>query len=303
MFPRGQYLLQTEDVDEDLKAQLPEATHQSKGLSMVKVELNKGADVSIRGFGLPFSNPGHPSEQRLLNGAPIIGSVRLEDIFSLRTYYILVPLMASSAMSKFAADKIGPVVSYPYGEEHSWDLERYDAMLPNCRGQKFEPAPYFNNDVKQVAVVTQSEVQDVWWLYRVAEEVKEKKLPAYLVPLRDDSRQYYYAIMSKPGRLDEAFGVPAAKIDPAWRRFMKLGQLVLHMGKSDGTDGGDWDAQIVESPRNIHALKDHNIDNIHDLVFFVRRPNVPESKGIDFELASFDSRDAANQALKQNVAS
>lgn len=302
MFPRGQYLLQAEDVDEDLKAQLPEAVRTAKGASFIKVELGEGANVMIRGFGLPFSNPGHPSEQWLLKGAPIVGNIRLEDIFKLRAYHVLVPLLASSVMSKFAADKVGPAVSYPYGEEHTWDLERYDAMLPNCRGQKFEPAPYFNSDDKHVAVVTQSEVQDIWWLYKVAEKVKDTALPTYLVPLRADVPRYYYAIMRKPAWLHEAFGIPAAQIDPAWRRLTKLGQLVLHMGKPDGADGGDWDAQIVESPRAVHALQNHRIDNNLDLVFLVRRPIDPQSNGADFQLSSFDNRNAANDALRHSVA-
>ncbi len=53
---------------------------------------------------------------------------------------------------KFAFDHF----TYPYGAVHSWDMARYEEMLPKTKGSQFGPAYTFVRDNDHVAVVTQS---------------------------------------------------------------------------------------------------------------------------------------------------
>lgn len=307
-FPRNKYQMSVVDVDDATKALLPEELRTIKGVSIINVELAKGAAVTVDGFGMPFFNPGQTSEW-LLENAPIFDNVRLQDIIGFRTFLLLVPLLASSARSKFGEDKVGPELEYPYGQEHSWNPARYNAQFLTCRGAKFSPATTFKSDNDHVAVVSQSEIQDVWWLHQVAEAIRKMPLPVYLVPC--GAVGIYHAIIPKPERFAEKLGLGEAIFEDAWRRFMRLGQLKLILRKSAGQwDAEDsmaaWNAQIIKSSTFIKTLEEHSDDKTdNDMIFVVHQPRDPENMeaSTKFEPATFDNREAANEALKQSIAS
>ena len=99
-------------------------------LARLQVDLKPGVDVTVEGFGMPFSNRGHPSDDWINKGMPILADLTLLELLRRRTFVFLVnhhpDLLKSDLDEKF----LPPVFAYPYGTEHGFDLERYRAMIP-----------------------------------------------------------------------------------------------------------------------------------------------------------------------------
>lgn len=99
-------------------------------MSVVKVCLKEGAEVDVKGFGLPFANPGHPAEAWLEYPelAPVVGTKTLLSILLQRQFTFIVSLSVGDTKARLMVDLPGPF-SYLFGTEHSWDIERYPKQV------------------------------------------------------------------------------------------------------------------------------------------------------------------------------
>ena len=73
------------------------------------------------------------------------------------------------------------------------------------------------DDNSHVAAVTQSDIQDIFWVHQAAREIKKVRSPAYMVPRGKDDSRYYVVVALTKAFLDQ--------FDAAWRRLTKDGQL------------------------------------------------------------------------------
>lgn len=255
-----------------------------KTVSHVKFFLVESAEVD--GYGQPFSNPGHPSEQWLFANAPIVGDVTLETIFALEEFEFIVPKMAGDTLThKFSFEELGPPVGYPYGPKQDWALSTTGVDSGDWDGTHYPPAFSFPDDETTVAVNSQSVFQDYFWLQMAADRIFWTKLSLYLVPFGkgDPARmKLFFVVVHLPDNYEEG-------LEDAWRTFLKGASLEIQF-----TDGPTWNARVEEAPRRHKVLEQHGAKDNDRLFLLAQRAK-------DFEWKTFESGVEARQALKQGV--
>ena len=294
-FPRCGLQTFVEPVEGELRDRFPNA---KKGLSLVQVFLRDDAQVTVEGFGIPFANPSHTAEGWINKNEPL-GNVAdrpftLLDVLKQRSFFFVVSSPSAIIEKFWAHAELPSPFSYPYGTDHTWDVDRYQAQLAQIRGPQFEPTCSFDDDNAHLTALTQSQVQDVMWLDRAATEIRATKFPVYFVDTGDrDEGKYYFAIVPLTKEFRD-------RHDAAWRRLTTAESFRLNLYDSDTAanpePSAEWDAKIKDQDA---AGPSHPAEK-HELVLFVRRP-LPEQKkrGPDFEVITFSTRSDANEALAQ----
>lgn len=124
----------------------------------------------------------------------------------------------------------------------------------------------YDDDNSHIAAVTQSQVQDVFWLHEASVAIKEHLPPAYFVkkPSAFGQTRRYYAII----RLTFDF---KGRYDAAWRRLVSGNSLKLSLLHDPTEDPEDWSAMILDHPESVSALSEHPVD-LDDLVLLVAHP-------------------------------
>ncbi len=92
--------------------------------------LKDDAQVTVVGFGLPFAHHGHISEAWLDSSAPLAGNVTLLDLLRQRSFSFIVDEYDKVMNAVWDESTLGPVFVYPYGNDHEWDFDRYEKLLP-----------------------------------------------------------------------------------------------------------------------------------------------------------------------------
>lgn len=292
-FPRGTQKL-IEDVVDNVAGRTSPLPHTLLTKNCSSVQFILSEPVVVEGFGVPFSNPGHPSEGWLYRDEPIVGEVRLSGILAQEAFTFVVPNTTAKALeARLSVDELGPVFSYPYGQEHSWDPARYTEQHPDITGPAFPRAFTFSDDNEHVAALTQSQVQDVWWLFVASIDIASHWHPIYFVPL-GDGHDRYYGLVQLPADFKKVH-------EDAWRRFLKDGSLQLNLRDRivEPEATATWDARVVDYPAGKPQLRDHKVDD--KLVLMVWRTR-DEKKGSDFPAKVFETGKEASEALKQGPA-
>ena len=101
-----------------------------KSVVQIDVTLQDDAKVTVRGFGIPFANKGHVSESWVNSSVPLAGSMTLLNLLEQRTFSFLVDWHEKEAIKSWDESALGPPFSYPYGDDHEWNFERYETLLP-----------------------------------------------------------------------------------------------------------------------------------------------------------------------------
>lgn len=273
------------DPDSVLPGDKQQFMEQRNPCLALRVILGQGRQVTVDGFGMPFSHPGHPADGILNQGAPIAGDITLHKFLEQREFHLL---LRTACTPSFILDLLwnkSPAqnFSYPYGSDHSWNVRRYENYKQEMRGSQYPAAEAFDNNNMHVAVVTQSVVQDVLWAAEDAAELFTMKRPAYLVPIeRDDDaaeEESFYAIVPFPEAVinrykpaisnltknrtdiemsyhldDEVIEIPS--ISRAWKWHQEAYLT--------------WHAEIIENPQSIAQLDLHLRDL--DVVLKVKEP-------------------------------
>lgn len=251
------------------------------------MSLRNGSKLEVIGFDMPFSNPGHSSEGWLLRNQPIVGQRTLMDILNMRNF-VFVAGRPMDALAKRWDTPLPAPFRYPYGTEHSWDLDRYKELMQTCSGDQFLTAWGFDDDNEHVAAMTQSQAQDVAWLANNADSIRRHNLQAYFVPKTEGHNAFFVII---PG------GKELGKQFPnAWRHLLNADTgFHLDLVDADNEDNNaDWDVKVVEATQMHRALDSHNLNFDADLVLEAR----PTGQGTPRRPAAFSTRRAADDALR-----
>ncbi|KAL6798046.1 P-loop containing nucleoside triphosphate hydrolase protein [Trichoderma sp. SZMC 28012] len=276
------------DVELSLLAALPETT---KPMSRLDVYLREGTRVMVKGYGKPFANPDHPSHGWMNQNEPVVGDSTLVDILEQRNFSFVV-VTGDLVLAKHWSQELPGPFRYPYGDEHSWSLERYDEQLLRNRGPQFAPAFSFDNDNEHLAAMTQSQVQDVMWIHKAAQDIADIRFRAYFINANEGARsdEFYVVVL-----LDDGF---MRRFKDTWQHLVKGEFLQLKMfdGPNDETPAS-WDAMIIDHPKGLPAMAGHQTDK-DDFVLRVRRPlqSQPQRRP-DFDICVFSDRKSANRSF------
>nr|RBQ99385.1 hypothetical protein FVER53263_10854 [Fusarium verticillioides] len=146
------------------------STFTNEHLSYVKVYFGESR-ATIEGFGIPFANQEDHQVESWINGdAPIAGKYGLLDILQQQSLYLVLPA-SSSLVKTLGTTQTLSTFRYPYNEDFSWDLTRFEKELRENKGQQFAPLYSHPTDVSHMTAVSQSIVQDVVWLRHVAKRL------------------------------------------------------------------------------------------------------------------------------------
>lgn len=137
-FPRCNNLQVFADDAGDIRTQFPNA--KGKNLVVVSVHLPDDTAVVVEGHGIPFANPKDPEVEGWVNhNKPICGNYSLLDLFQQRDFYFATAQRPQEVLKALSDDQLGEPFSYPYGTDHSWNADRYKALIKANQGEKFLP--------------------------------------------------------------------------------------------------------------------------------------------------------------------
>ncbi|KAF4469844.1 DNA helicase [Fusarium albosuccineum] len=260
-FPRGNIDIAVEELDQGRHSLFGYQGH----MSQVQIRLQPGSRVDVEGFGIPFENPGHAAEEWLKHPAfaPVVGGKTLLDLIQQDSFTFIAKLHAEFI--------------YPYGNEHHWDINRYLDQLRHIKGPQFAPSWSYDDDNSHLTAVTQSQVQDVMWLYVEALEISNERRPAYFVskPATPNESPRYYVIV----KMDPEFW---DRFRDDWHHLARRYRLSLLMHDVPGELPRAWPARIQNLPEHIDALNQHPVP-VNDLVLEVTRSLSPQGRVNEFE--------------------
>ncbi|KAK5989760.1 hypothetical protein PT974_08020 [Cladobotryum mycophilum] len=263
----------------------------NKDLSLLEVSV-KGP-VRVDRFGMPFHNPNHPSNGWLNLNEEIVDDVAFLDILQMKKFSFVVPGLPQHTSARWCEEKLPSPFSYPYGTAHYWDEARYHEMHDDIKGPLYRAAFAYDDDNSHLAVMTQSQVQDVMWVVKAAGQIADQKLHAYFVKC-PDLADAFFVIIPLTNSFKKSF-------DPALSRLATLGGCMLGLYKqSDKEPSARWEAKLEMSPSKIGAIAKHSLTP-NDLVLYVRRPE-DSKQGHGFEIRTFPDHQTANAALNESNA-
>lgn len=292
--PRDGWTAKVEELPDHLRSRFPDVKTSS---CLVTFTLGENRRVTIAGFRMPFANPRHPCEgwlnrDELMVDDATFGRAALLDILQQRTLRLILQNGSSDTQKRLDA-LLPPRFSYPYGTEHSWDLDRYKKQYDEIKGEEFSVAWNFEGDNDHLAVVAQTHIQDVMWLYVAAAEIRKTKVSVYFVPLAQRPNVFYVVVpLTKEFR---------ERYMAEWHRLTRTEVFRLALFKTWASEKpeGDWDAKIVARPEKIDELRAQHPVTDNEVVLVVRRPlPVQKNRGPDFDVITFADRSTANRVLK-----
>ncbi|RFU75706.1 dna helicase [Trichoderma arundinaceum] len=171
---------------------------ETENMSFLKIGLGGGSNLTVSGLGMPFANPGHPSEQWINHNEPIID---------------LPSDMLNQLWIKYQQP---PAFTYPYGTQQHWSMGRYYEMRPRTKGHRFSPALSYCDDNDHIAVLTQSQVQDVFWLDVAAKKILTVRFRAYFVPENSspisEATKFFYVILPLNQKFRDEYNAPWSRL-------------------------------------------------------------------------------------------
>ncbi|KAG7135392.1 putative ATP-dependent helicase like protein [Verticillium longisporum] len=254
---RGQYTWSIDSAPPAIVARFSRLspTVIEKGVTILTLRLKDDMSSDVVGFGMPYANVCDPELESWVNhDHPIVGGISLLDLVQARKFTLLVDKTPVHVTECVKENNLPPPFALPYGEDHSYNPDRSH-----------------DTDNDHLAIVTQSEVQDVFWVEQDAVALRKDKTPVYFVPRDLDTAvedvRRFFAIMPR----DKAFW---ARYKEAWARLWKdLNiQLFLYYNKAEELTSGIWDAKLILHPKSREELATLHPTTDDDLVFEVWRP-------------------------------
>lgn len=281
-------------------------------MSLVRIDLNDDAQLSVCGFGLPFSNPDHDADAWINRHAPIAGDLDLVSLLRRRTFNILVarnePVMTQDL------NVIAEPFRFPYGEDLTFDVARFGesieanmvrrlvlfqsmlayVLILATQGGRWLPTFSFDRDEDSVCVNALSQFIDVYWLNKAAATIRQCQTSAYFVQNPTElGTNIYYAVI----RIEQAFKLQFAD---HWSRLIDEATVSLHVCQ-DWTPGSETRPQgglfgrILDRPDLVPVLKPHRLAGEFDTTLFVK---VKSSEEDPDALKTFAGRGVAEEQYK-----
>jgi hypothetical protein len=232
LFPPGQYKMAINSDNE------PEhlAICPPGKLVSITVRLHKGVRCAIVGYGIPYANTKDKALEAMINdNAPLPCGLSILDIFARRTEFTFAVQTQNTSPIK-RSERQHPVFTYPYGNDHSWDENKFRRLLDETKSDKpFTANLSYRDNNSFVAVNVQFNVQDSFWLDAAAREIAAARWPAYFVDSGKDGMPCMVVQMAKDLRL---------RVEAAWRRLTKNASLQVLVQNQTVSDGKGEDLQL-----------------------------------------------------------
>ncbi|KAI6778968.1 helicase MAGATAMA-like protein [Emericellopsis cladophorae] len=251
----------------------------------IHLQVDEDAEVEVDDWGMPYENKGHPCGD-WINGAASVGGIRLIDFFKGRDFFFSVrgPKTPHIYLEKFnLSTKLAKGQELPYGDDHAWNPRLYRGpMSEDIRGDQFELCMRFDDTNALLATISQSVVQDQFWVAEEAMKIFKTKLPAYFLPKGKEEPECSSFFMIV--KLNKSFRITFAD---AWTRLQKSDGTnrvwtSFFEDQSDldwvclGVDHKKWgeeasaldtgaELRVIERPDRFPVLKNHGLDEF-DLV-------------------------------------
>ncbi|KAI1457787.1 P-loop containing nucleoside triphosphate hydrolase protein [Annulohypoxylon moriforme] len=294
-FPFGLTRACFRDAGDSLFKLVPGAVGDS--FTLVSFFLMRTGKVTIEGFGIPFANKLDPQLERLVNGdQPITEDITVADILRQRQFHFLVR-SPSCVLDKLLNGSDGSSYRCPYyGTEHHFDVARYKDDWGFMASPSSFPRIYgFEHTNEHLCAVSQSVVQDVFWLEMAADRIAEIRQPAYFVPASGQvgSSQTRYLIVLHEDIVKE--------FEAAWCRLTKKAKFIVQIYDcyKDKIPTAKWKCDIVDKPESIAELHGHVTDTQQELVLAVRVSSLEADINDGYGIKTFQSRSVAQEALKE----
>lgn len=275
-FPIGRFTGNPlDEMPERLRGQFPNDDFRA-----LEISLHDGVFVEVDGFGLPFHNPGHDADDWINKGSVVADSMTFIAILRQRKWHIIIKQPYKYFGRLWEETMVPAPFTFPYGNEHWFDLARYETQFKDAavQGPQFLLSVNFPDVSSMQAVVTQSAVQHHLMIAIEVAKIFATKLPVSFVPSRQNS---YFAIVSIEGPYCQT-------TEKIWSEITKQSffRLALHEDKSpmdtpNLTEHKQWhkqaaficDARIVDKTeaKFIPELKDYPLTSL-DLVLLAQRP-------------------------------
>lgn len=300
-FPIGKF---TENLLDEIPENL-RGRFTLRDCSALEISLHDGVFVEVDGFGLPFHNPGHVTDDWINKGSVVADSMTFIDILRQRKWHIIVKHPYKYFGRLWEETMVPAPFTFPYGDEHWFDLTRYETQFQEAisKGSQFPLSVNFPDTSSMQSVTIQLAVQDCLWIATEVAKIFAKKHPAYFIPTRPDAvdPSKFFAVLS----MKEKY---CKDLRNVWSSLTKdeFVQLAFHddMSPMETPSLHDhrkwhklatsvWNAKIIEKATNISALKDHHLTKF-DLLLLVQQPR--EFKDLE-NIKTFPTRKAANQEM------
>ncbi|KAI0901692.1 P-loop containing nucleoside triphosphate hydrolase protein [Annulohypoxylon nitens] len=271
-FPREQTTMSIKTADEQLTKLLPGIP---PNLSLITFEVEQDASIFVKGFGIPF---GDYQQSETSKDTTITDDMIIAELLQKKQFFFLVT-SPSDMLSKILDTgkcMANSRASNPYGNNHGWNVDKYKLQYSQIKSMRPLPASHsFHDDDEHIRSLEQAVVQDVFWLEMAADQIAQRRLVGYFVPLNgiplsqsgSDTR---YMIVKHDG-------IPSGLYKAAWRRLTKDGSLkiVIYDSWEDEDPVAKWNGTIIDHPDTIVELQGHAVDAKNELVFSLQIPRLP----------------------------
>lgn len=306
-----------DEVPERLRGQFP--VNEFRAL---EISLQDGVFVEVDGFGLPFHNPGHVTDDWINKGSVVADSMTFIDILRQRKWHIIVKHPYKYFGRLWEQTMVPAPFTFPYGNEHWFDLTRYETQFKEAvsKGSQFPLSVNFPDVSSMQSAITQSAVQDCLWIAVEVAKIFAKKHPAYFIPAQQDAADSsrFFVIVQMGEKYRKSIGNVWSYVNKDGSLRLALHQDMSPLDTPSLTDHDNWrkyaksiwNAKIIEKANSIPELKDHPLRDF-DLLLLVQRPrdfkeseNKKDLQG-DVEdalkrlsIKTFPAREVANQEME-----
>lgn len=205
-FPAGSFMTSLEPLSDDLHKDLFSTPVGEKKMGVIHLALLPGAKPVFVNTGSAFiGQDGEASDT--VSGKGLFQAFRLlSDVLRQTEFDLLVKDCGFKARADvcFARDlQTDQPSGYPYGEHHDWDLDRYKRILDPKEKGAFQAIYAHDSANHALTAITQSRIQDVFFLSEDVTAMRDKEVQARFVRVHADPthakhNQLFYAVVKAP---------------------------------------------------------------------------------------------------------
>lgn len=205
-FPVNTFTTSCEELSDELHQTIFNAPAGEKKMGVIRLTLLPDEQPVFRNVGSPFVGSDDETSQLVLDGGLLQGFRSLRDILTQTEFHLLVKDCGYKARAdvSFARDlKTELPPAYPYGRRHEWNMDRYRTTINPMELSKFRVIFAHDSVNHAQTAITQSAVQDVFFLAEDVAEMRNMEVQARFVrvhkdPTHTDYNQQFYAVMQVP---------------------------------------------------------------------------------------------------------
>lgn len=138
--PRGKIETTYKAADPKMMARFPNTANKA---TVITVRILPDGESDVVGYGQEYHNLDEPVLHEWVNeNKPIVEGVRLTDFLWGRTFTILVPEFDNVCRNQWSEDRLAPRFDCPWGDKHTYDVDRYGDQILKARRDQLRQATY-----------------------------------------------------------------------------------------------------------------------------------------------------------------